>query len=191
MGEVFKYIADDILERKGVIGNCPLCREQTRVYPYPNDVSDPEAPTDYVDEACSSCIRQVQFDFWDEKTIRGHVQSMINSHFPKGTLSGVEREQRLNTILGEYLRTPRLPTFLQGDDWPHCCGDYTEYVGEPKSSRLGDLDHYEYWDHGPCENPNSDSIYDLIPKERLAVLGGVSGFRCNKCKRHFWTFQCT
>lgn len=191
MGQIFTYIADEVLAHAGTVGRCPLCEKQARVYFYPNDVADPASPVDYVDEACATCIRQVQFDFFDEKATRGRIQAMINSHFPKGSLSGVERGQRLEAVLSEYLRTPLLPGFVQGVDWPHCCGDYTEFFGEPQSRSSGDLDHFEYWESGPCDNPSGDLIYDLIPSERLAVLGGVSGFRCNPCGRHYWTFQCT
>lgn len=93
------------------------------MYAYPNDVSDPSAATSYVDEAFASCIRQVQFDFWDEKKKLGTIQGIINKHFPKGALSGNERFKRLEAIVTEFQRTPRLPTFVQNEDWSYCCGD--------------------------------------------------------------------
>lgn len=191
MGKTFKYIDDEVLQKRGLPGHCPLCETDGLIYSFQCDVNDPNVDVDVVDEACASCIRTVQFDFSFGKRQLNQVRAMINSHYPKGALSGAERRARAEAILAEFQRTPDLPSFVQEEDWPHCCGDYCEYIGEPHSAAPGDLDHYQYWQGGPGENPSGETIYDLTPHERLAVLGGVSGFRCNACGHHYWTFQCT
>jgi hypothetical protein len=77
------------------------------------------------------------------------------------SLSAAEVESRRAAMCEELRRTPRVPPFVQDDEWPLCCGDFVEYVGRPGLP--------EGWDG----------------------LGGLSLFRCPRCSQAFEVFQHT
>jgi hypothetical protein len=118
-----------------------------------------EPGADFITEACAACIRSVPLEdicTWEsEREVAAHLRSHDES------LSPEELERRREAICRELRRTPRVPPFCQDDDWPLCCGDFTEYVGR---SGLP-----EGWDD----------------------LGGLSLFRCPRCSKEFEVFQHT
>jgi len=189
MGKEFKYIADDVLAKAGFIDCCSLCGNDGKILPFMSDVDDSRYEVNYVDEVCVSCIKDVKFIFDKKKSVEGRVRTIVKKHYPKGILPKEEREKVIEKISNEYLRTPKLPCFFAHDDWPHCCGDFTEYLGEPVSSSNADLDDYIYWDTKPSSY--YESIYDLIPSSKLGVLGGVSAFQCQECSNTYWTYKHT
>lgn len=82
-------------------------------------------------------------------------------------------------------QTPRCPNFLQDTDWPICCGELTEYTGEPSRDEAEELDRSgQYWYRG--KSTFDSPVVDLIPSP---VLSGVSAFRCQSCAKRYWIFQ--
>lgn len=188
MGEVFRYVADSALAQHRFDDlPCPICGKTGDVYHIHADVDFPGEGEAIISEACASCIRSLdpgQVSPWDtERRLAAYL---------KGT-PGLGKEEvrlRLVTIQKELRRTPRLPHFVQWDDYPFCCGELTEYTGDPSPAEAELLDREgQYWDRGPASF--HDRAADLVPSESLSVIGGVSAFRCPRCSKRYWTFQCT
>lgn len=188
MGEVFRYVADSALPAHRYTDlPCPICGASGDVYSIYADIEAPDGESDRITEACAECIRRLapeQVSAWDtEKRLPAHL---------KGTpgLDNPGARERLAAIVQELRRTPRLPHFIQWDDWPFCCGDLAEYTGEPSPAEADLLDREgQYWNRGPAAF--HDRAAALVPSRGLAVLGGVSAFRCPRCGKRYWTFQCT
>ena len=89
----------------------------------------------------------------------------------------------------ELRRTPRIPLFLQWEDWPFCCGDYCEYQGFPttyeESMRVGT--EIPHWEFGPKDFREIYGDTTLEPE----CLDEVCIFKCLKCKKEFFTWQYT
>ena len=155
MGQAFRYVDDTSLEahrRRDL--PCPLCEGTAEVYPF---YAEPEGG--YITEACRRCIRSLPLDRivdWEsEKRAAEHLREIAPA------LSAAEVEARRAAMSAELRRTPRVPPFVQDDEWPLCCGDFAEYVGRPGLP--------EGWDG----------------------LGGLSLFRCPRCGQGFEVFQHT
>jgi predicted RNA-binding Zn-ribbon protein involved in translation (DUF1610 family) len=188
MGEVFRYVADGALPaHRHVDLPCPICGKSGDAYYIYADIKEPDGSESQISEACAECIRRLdpeQVSAWDNEE-----RLPIYLKATPGLDKRAERE-RLAAIIGELRRTPRLPVFVQWDDWPFCCGDLTEYTGEPSPAEAKALDREgQYWDRGPASF--HDRAAALVPSAGLAVLGGVSAFRCPRCGKRYWTFQCT
>ncbi|VTR91328.1 Uncharacterized protein OS=Rhodopirellula sp. SWK7 GN=RRSWK_07228 PE=4 SV=1 [Gemmata massiliana] len=188
MGEVFRYVADSALpaHRHSDLP-CSICGAFGDVYYVCADIEEPDGSESPISEACVACIRRLapeQVSRWaTEKRLPAYLKT--TPEFDEPTV-----RERLVAITQELRRTPRLPHFVQGDDWPFCCGDLTEYTGEPSRAEAELLDREgQYWDHKPASF--HDRAVTLVPSNDLAVLGGVSAFRCIGCGKRYWTFQCT
>lgn len=156
MGTVFRYIADASLEaHRHRDLPCPLCESTDEVYSF---YAEPEGGM--ISEACRKCIQSLPLDViyeWDsEEDVTDHLQTVLS--YPS---ESAELEAKRAAICAELRRTPRIPPFVQSDEWPLCCGDFVEYVGRPGLP--------EGWDG----------------------LGGLSLFCCPRCKQDFEIFQHT
>ena len=180
MGNVFKYIADDILPAYSESDTCDWCQTEADLY------------TIYIDDgsgmgdlACESCIKTLPLRWIYSKDNEGIIRSLIDTRHPKGAKSQDERFALAVEMCDEYRRTPRLPNFVQSVDWPHCCGDFAEFIGDAGDSHDGPLDGFEWWGH---EN-------DAAAGHGIeGMMGGedpVSLFRCLHCPKKYWTYQCT
>jgi hypothetical protein len=188
MGSVFRYIADSALDAHRITDVvCPICGQVGDVFrAYADAVIPGEGSVD-ISEACANCIRHFERDWVspldNEKRLPAFFKAIPG-------LSKEEVRARLDAIILELRRTPRLPCFIQFDDWPFCCGDVVEYTGEPSKTEAEMLDRDgQYWNRGPATF--HDRAADLVPSEGMAVLGGVSAFQCPRCCKRYWTFQCT
>ena len=134
MGELFKYIDDKVLPHYGYQGVCQWCQKEAVLYDF--WAEDEEADVE-ASEVCVSCIKSIPLEYIHEKVDESKAQSLIDKHYPKGTKSGAERAAMVKANREEYRRTPRLACFVQGEDWPDCCGDFAEYIGTAGSSYTG------------------------------------------------------
>ena len=155
MGQAFRYVADASLDaHRHRDLPCPLCGGTAEVYPF---YAEPEGG--YITEACRQCIRSMPLNRivnWEsEKRAVGHLREVAPA-LPAAELAG-----RLAAMCEELRRTPRVPQFVQNDEWPLCCGDFAEYDGRPGLP--------EGWDG----------------------LGGLSLFRCPRCEQEFEVLQHT
>ena len=179
MGTVFKYIADDILAHHSRRDVCGWCELETELFTFYWD--DGEGMSD---QSCVKCIKTMPLSFIYGKTNERLISSLVNQRYPKGTKSQDQRFALTVEMCDEYRRTPRLPNFRQNDDWPSCCGDFTEFIGDAGESYTGPYEGFEWRGYEK----------DMAIEQGIeGTMGGedrVSLFRC-QCEKKYWTFQCT
>ena len=191
MGSIFKYIDDSLLPGGVEPDPCPNCDRGADAYLI--DATPEQEEWDVygprVESLCVECIRSIPLRRLQPRDCEKKIQQLINAHFKKGTLTGAERHNRFVGICDEFRRTPQLPLFLQGEDWPYCCGDFSEFIGTPgsyeESIRIGrEMSH---WDHGPEDYESMYGEMTLEPEE----LKEVNIFRCLQCGNRVFTWQAT
>lgn len=180
MGATFTYINDNVLSHFAEAGTCGWCEQSADLFTMYIDDGDGMG-----DRACVRCIKTLPLRWIYSKDNERIISSLINERYPKGTKSQDQRFALTVELCDDYRRTPRLPNFIQNDDWPNCCGDFTEYVGDAGISNHGPYDEFEWWGY------EHDAA---IEHGITGMMGGedrVSLFRCLHCDNGFWTFQCT
>jgi hypothetical protein len=181
MGTIFKYISDEILDAYKESEPCPYCERKADVFRISMDDGE-EGPTS---EACVTCIRTLPLRWISPKNDERRIATLVNERYPKGTKSQDERFALTVEMCDDYRRTPRLPNFIQRDDWPHCCGDFTEFIGDAGTTYRGSLEGFTWW----------GDKHDAAVEDGIEQLAGgqdrVSLFRCLSCEKKYWTFQCT
>jgi uncharacterized protein CbrC (UPF0167 family) len=181
VGSVFRHVADTAMYPCGG-EQCHHCeRTGLPIYSYSGEIIDPSlahnpalaAEEPRIEELCADCIRSGNVRKRDYR-----VRQILTTvtRFAADRVRAVE----------EYHRLPDVPLFLQGEDWPMCCGEWCEFVGVPASSAEspGVPMSYNYWEHGPTEWRFTDQ---LLPES----LKEVSLFGCVRCGRRWFTWQMT
>ena len=185
MGLTFRYIDDAILPLYLIKGEeCQACDRPRDLYRFYEDLPTPDGSPSPVDAVCAECLQSGSFQFGLRGTLIGRVTQFVNRHFTRGTLSGEARRQRIETILGDYLRTPHLPN-IAWDDWPDCCGDFTEFVGDAGSTYRGSFDGFEF------RGPEDDVCIRYGIEGNMRGEDRVSLFRCLACGKKCWTLRYT
>jgi hypothetical protein len=173
MGLAFRYIADNALAQSN-LGSCQHCeRTEFSSYDYCGEIINPRlaanvelATTDNkIFAACAACIhggniRKTDFEL-------GRVQPIIDSF----ALDKVSAARNYHLI-------PHIPLMMQDQDWPMCCGDWCEYVGNPKDDEesVRVPSQFQFWDH----RPSNETVDDELRPESLRE---VCLFRCLSCAR--------
>ncbi len=179
MGTIFKYIADEVLRHHSVRGVCGWCEKEADLFTFYAEDADGMA-----DQSCSGCIKTMPLKCIYAKSNERIITSLINERHPKGTKSQDQRFAMTVEMCDEYRRTPRLPNFCQNDDWPHCCGEFTEFIGDAGRSHAGPYDDFEWWGY------EKDAAVEYGIEGMMGGEDRVSLFRC-ACGKRYWTFQCT
>lgn len=181
MGTVFRNIADGLLGLSEG-DQCNHCgRADIPTYSYSGKILDPSRAQDpelaqaepEVCQLCADCIASgnVRKDSSSLTRIIRQIETYAS-----------DKTQAVEA----YHRTPDLP-FIQGDTWPICCGELTEYVGEqlPSGTRY---DAYERWE--PMNSLVARfQMEDFYPLDKLPVMHTMALFHCLYCPRRFWVFQ--
>lgn len=185
MGTLFRYIADPALERADTVGKCDRCGAEAVSYRFDAML---EGETEYVEHAlCVDCICSIplrQLRGWQSETA---IQAAVNRHHPKGTLSGEQRLNRTVDICDDMRRTPQILMFLQNEDWPTCCGDLTEFVGDAPPAGHNYAE-YECWDDSKSFVAQF-KLSDFYPLGKMEVMNTMSLFHCLHCSSKYWVFQ--
>jgi hypothetical protein len=145
MGKTFKYIADAILlayAQKRPF--CPICARQVELFRIYIDRPRGDGSEGTLDCACPSCIKTIPLRWIRPKDDERIVPELVNERHPKGTKSHEQRFALCVEMADEYRRTPRLPDFVQNVDWPHCCGDFAEYIGDAGATHKGPYQDFEW-----------------------------------------------
>lgn len=183
MGQLFTYIADEVLADHSRHDMCPWCETRTELYRIFIENDD-----DSCDEACVRCIKTLPLRWLAPKDDERRISQLINQRYPKGTKSQDQRFALTVEAADAYRRTPCLPNFVQGEDWPHCCGDFTEFIGDAGKSgpfAQGPFEAFTWWgDEDDCAV--EEGVEGMMDAE-----DAVSLFRCRHCEKSYWTFQCT
>ncbi|WP_425395859.1 hypothetical protein [Aeoliella sp.] len=116
MGKIFTYITDEVLSKYAEPGTCDWCNTDSGLYRIYIEVEG-----DMGDRACLKCIKSLPLRWILPKDDERIIGSLINERYPKGTKSQSQRFARTVEMCDDCRRTPRLPNFIQNDDWPQCC----------------------------------------------------------------------
>ena len=185
VGTLFRYVSDPALKLAETDTTCDRC--QSRAVSYEVEVQL-DVDTQYEFHAlCVDCSRSLPLRVFRARHSELGIQSAVNHHHPKGTLSGEQRLNRTVDICDEIRRTPKILMFLQNDDWPTCCGELTEFVGEnPPTGH--DYSEYECWDD-PDSFIAQFKLSDFYPLHKMQVMRTMSLFHCLHCPSKYWVFQ--
>jgi len=179
VGSKLKYIADSALYRCG--GDvCHHCESEDKpIYSYFGKVINPNKAKNVqlaleepdMDELCVDCINS------------GNVKRRDYYEFEK-TIELYAKDNEYS--LREINLLPDIPLFLQGADWPMCCGEWCEFQGCPESydQSVHFPKKYKYWEQGP---KGWDADYELMPES----LREISLFKCSCCQEEYFTWQFT
>ncbi len=185
MGITFRYIADTAIERAHTRASCRRCERDVKSFEI-NGFLDEYADNE-VEWLCIEFIRSIPLrQLWPKNSERP-AQSIISQHYDEGELIGEQRFNRAVEICDELRRTPNIPRFLQGEDWPFYCGEYAEYIGESPAETDSHND-YDCWD-------NSESfvvqfkLEAYYPLEKMESMKSVAIFHCPHCTNQNWVFQ--
>ncbi len=181
MGTQFRYIADAALRGMDE-GECHHCgRVVSPLFYYSGEIVDPNLSSDprlareepRVCEACGPCI------------LGGNLR---RDDYTVGIATRKLRQFGADVprMLDALHRMPNAPLFLQGFDWPVCCGEWCEFTGCPQTYEESAQVPAErtLWRRGPAE---WDYGFDLQPE----TLDEVSFFRCLHCAHLYFVWQCT
>lgn len=179
MGTVFQHVADHALVSIEAAA-CQCCaHEDTPVYGYFGTIIRPELAADpalavsepTVYEVCADCIHAGLVDKADLTT----ALRTIATH-------AADPAAARHALM--YL--PDIPLFLQGFDWPMCCGNWCEFTGVPASDDAlpGLQASHRAW---PADSHPRDFARDGGPES----LCEISMFRCQTCGQGHYTDQFT
>jgi uncharacterized protein CbrC (UPF0167 family) len=190
MGRVFRYIADAALKPLTGHGRtCQVCDARgVDVYNAHGNILLPggkEGEDCYA--ACAACLRAGRVIHIGESETDRSIRAYVRKYLRDG--SAAKRKRLEDTLRDALRRTPRIPLFVQGDDWPLCCGDLTEFTGSPRGLRalIRLSKSAVYWEKRPLEDHDYDFEEDGPPED----WSDVSAFRCLHCDKQYWVFQFT
>jgi uncharacterized protein CbrC (UPF0167 family) len=179
MGSIFPLIADDALrvEDAEYYIQCHVCStEGVPLYHADGCVIDDSGEADEDNEVyavCERCIKAGRVEHASEYV----TDEVLEKH-----------AENPDTAKALLRATPRIPLFLQDDDWAICCGQLAEFVGIPTS--LDDLIELEEtaqpWNHGPTSYQRD--FANTGPPESFRE---ISVFCCVKCQKRLYVDQFT
>ncbi|UJF25221.1 hypothetical protein L0B52_03465 [Suttonella sp. R2A3] len=181
MGTHFSYIADQALPSLEEEEVCQHCEQEgIKAYAVRATILDPSLSADpelaeeepQLNYACESCIKSGNLAL-DEDYLND-----LKASLPKGLHNRIENPQ--------FAHQPYIQ-FLHHNDWPFCCHDLTEYIGETPEA---DEDYATF----TCWRPMSPSVadyalQDFYPLENIEPFFTMRLFRCLHCAAKYWNFQ--
>jgi hypothetical protein len=191
LGTVFRYTADGALKpaEAAFKRTCQVCaRTGVDVYRADGRIALPDgrvAEGVGVAVACADCLRAGRV----EKNCSFEVDEVIRRYldaFHRRDRTHLFRLRRLVELAAAYRQTPDGPLFLQGQDWPLCCGDLTEFTGPPRNKKdlLRLTKSGVYWE-GQVKKNRVD-FEESGPPESYTE---VAVFQCLACQKVYWTWQ--
>jgi hypothetical protein len=175
MGSIFELIADKALKAEELADECDVCAKSgIPCYPCRAMVVRPDGTADMaqtVDSVCEACFKA------------GRI-----AHYGDFDLNLEIDDHASNPEAAKLLlrKTPRLQKFVQGPQWPLCCGHLTEYTGTPTLAEAQELDASgRFWNGGVAQPPRSAA--KIIASQR--DQGTLSAYHCHRCKKKYWIFQ--
>jgi hypothetical protein len=91
-------------------------------------------------------------------------------------------------LVSAFQCTPRIPEFINDTDWPFCCGDLAEFIGQPISQEqcVSFCRTHHFWEGAEeAEWDNRD------PLEPPLELYEFNFFACLACPKKYWVWQHT
>ena len=167
MGREFKLISDKALIECVKDYTCDMCDKKPSYY-HPTEINEDGSAFE-VDYLCCSCVKR--------------YPSFKNFREWKKSLDLCE-DISLNEE--ELSKTPRIPCFIQGYDWPVCCTDLCEFSGllDSEDDLVNISDKHLFWEKGIKQY---SEVYDFELK--VSSLKDIGLFNCLSCNSKYFTFQ--
>jgi hypothetical protein len=181
MGTLFRYIADSALNESG-LGECQHCERPTiPAYKYNGLIVDLSraanpalaAEDNVIFAACADCIHggNLRKDDYELRQIQPIIVAFANDS---------------ESAVRNYHLIPHVPLMMQREDWPMCCGDWCEFIGNPPDydASVRVPSEYQFWNRQPV---NRAFGFDLRPES----LREVCLYRCLTCPKKYFIWQPT
>lgn len=136
------------------------------------------------DSICLDCIEKGRLSIEFSPDIHTKIENELSRY--NNNASNAELMIRKNNILSELSKNPPVP-WIQGNEWPVCCGDFMKYIGEWTRSKFKNTS---------LNGDGKKYLLDHIDKETLDRIDDVSdvwdalgdevaafAFECLKCKK--------
>ncbi len=178
----FRYIDESILSAYARHDWCSVCDAYTNVFFLLGTVIL-NGKEESASRVCVLCLRSHEYR---EDGLLDSIRRMLDR--PQQNDDDVaenERDAQARRIMSEYLVTPKLPNFCQCEDWPFCCGDFTQFIGDAGETYHGSYEGFEWW------GDEGDGAVEYGIEGMMGGEDSVSLFQCPRCRRKYWTFQCT
>ena len=185
MGTVFRYIADSVVAVRGQRKRCELCgTDDVRVFDSFGTPSDGDEAADEVEIVCAKCLNAERLIHEDENVVKRAVEKWIGQHCADEDRQ--TKKQIRKHLWSAFQRTPRLPRQNMDIDWPICCRDLTEYLGEPdgRDACLAFCRDAIFWSWGDTSKLDDDAQIDL---NAYVDLFEFQNFQCLHCGNKYWT----
>ena len=189
MGTVFRYIADSVVAARGQRKRCQVCgTDDVRVFDAFGKPLGSDGPSDEVEIVCAKCLNAERLIHEDENIAKHAVEKWIGQHC--GGEDRQTKKQIRKHLWSAFRRTPRMPRQNMDIDWPICCRDLTEYLGEPGSrdACLAFCRAAIFWRWGDTSKVDDDAPIDLAPGIELFEF---QLFECLHCDNKYWTHVTT
>ena len=181
MGIKFKYICDRILRLSVEFGTCDFCELQSDLY---CKLIDDDAGN-ITDAACEACIRSLPLDWLTADYNEQLVRRMARERFPSRHHKD-DKNVYFAKTLEEFRRTPDLPNLITWGQWPYCCSDFTEYIGDAGLTYLESYEDFTWF--GPEDHCDlAIGLKKLASSPNLQSMDPISLFRCLTCSVKYWT----
>jgi hypothetical protein len=181
MGSTFRYIADDAL-RVSELGDCQFCErpgvpsyKYTGIIVHPSQAANAALAAEEPElfAACADCIHagHVRKDDYEISRILDVLNAFATDQA---------------RAVSDYHLTPHIPLMMQDEDWPFCCNDWCEFIGNPADDEASVRvpANFTYWDHRPTP---CQWDFELRPES----LREVCLFRCLSCPKTYFIWQPT
>jgi hypothetical protein len=187
MGTRFRFISDEALTQAAVTDEpCPRCQRPVPLFKIRASVTEDGEPEE-VESLCEECIKAIRLHQLGPKDTERLIPAIIDRHHPKGALTGEQRFRRAVELCDEFRRTPDLPSFVQWERWPHCCGEFAEYLGQELPAGAS-YEDYQCWEPQDAV-VRACALRDFYPLEKISCYWSMALFRCLHCPNRFWVFQ--
>ena len=188
MGQVFRHVADVALQ-PSELGTCQLCgRVDVPSYDYQGEIIHPDAAADPQlardePEVCCLCA-----DCLHSGHVRRDDDAAAQLTVAQAATASADPDATRQALWHGFHQLPDAPLFLQGFDWPICCGDWCEFTGSPHSlaELLAAQRSHGYWQIGLGQ-----AARDFAQGGPPESLREVSLFRCLGCGQGLYTDQFT
>ncbi len=187
MGKVFRYISDGAL-RTTRVRTCEICKvPDVDTYNAPAEIELPDGSRKEVFNVCADCLRAGRIcEHFDDWTTRRVIDQWMQSHFRN--LDRQARKVARRRLVSGFQCTPRIPEFINDTDWPFCCGDLAEFIGQPNTQEqcVDFCRTQQFWE--AAEEAEWD---DRIPLQPPLELYEFNFFACLRCPKRYWVWQTT
>jgi hypothetical protein len=164
---------------------CQICEtDDVQVFDSFGTPQGSDSPSDEVEIVCAECLNAERLIHEDENITKQAVERWIERHCVDEDRQ--TKKQIRKHLWSAFRRTPRIPRRNLDIDWPICCRDLTEYLGEPdgRDACLAFCRDGVFWNGGDTETLDGNAEIDLNAGVDLFEF---QLFQCLHCDKKYWT----